>query len=439
MSVTRVTSQMQHFEHSQCKRCNAALPIAALFCGQCGMRVDKDETYSSNMPLSSQGNIATRYRITSLVRRRPTIQLSFAMDTWLQRLIMLRDIDTSGLDEAARKLAYTELQQEYDLLRRLDITDVMPLIASHSYEGHLYSVAGWPFSQREEDAAISRIPSPRPYTLHALLQSGIGLPNEQIATSWVMELAQAVERLHEHQIIIGELDPDTIIMSSHDYSGQPALMVSWLPTTIRHALSPTSNVTHPSSFRAPETVYGQEVGLTDIYSLGALLYLLLTGTAPDPMGSSNSKRYRQRSPRDLNPHISRALEAIVMQALALEPNKRFQRASELAEALLHLERRPPVIRRSQITFARPPKSTPKVVEETDVSSDMDNNGSNSSKEAFPIEEPKDETIQIRDSQQQLARSYWSRINTGPLSSKRNKLEKQLWMKHKFKKSRLKKQ
>ena len=141
------------------------------------------------------------------------IQLSFAMDTWLQRLIMLRDIDISGLDEAARKLAYTELQQEYDLLRRLDITDVMPLIASHSYEGHLYSVAGWPFSQREEDAAISSIPSPRPYTLHDLLQSGIGLPNEQIATSWIAELAQAVERLHEHQIIIGELDPDTIIMS----------------------------------------------------------------------------------------------------------------------------------------------------------------------------------------------------------------------------------
>ena len=158
------------------------------------------------------------------------------------------------------------------------------------------------------------------------------------------------------------------------------------------------------------------MGLTDIYSLGALLYLLLTGTAPDPMGSSNPKRYRLRSPRDLNPHISRALEAIVMQALALEPDKRFQRASELGEALLHLERRPHVIRRPRITFARPPKSTPKVVEETGVSSDMDNNGSNGSKEALPIEEPKDETIQIRDIQQQLARSYWSRINTGPLSS-----------------------
>ncbi|HEX3642468.1 MAG TPA: hypothetical protein VHV10_14345, partial [Ktedonobacteraceae bacterium] len=204
-------------------------------------------------------------------------------------------------------------------------------------------------------------------------------------------------------------------MSSHDYSGQPALMVSWIPTTVRHALSQTPNTAQPSSFRAPETLYGQEDKVTDIYSLGALLYLLLTGTAPDPMGLSNAKLYRLRSPRDLNPHISSTLDAVVMQALALEPDKRFQRASELGEVLLHLQKRPPTFRRLHITFPRPPKSTPKPVEEMSVSSDMDNNESSVSKEAQHIEEPNDETIQIRDIEIQLARRYLSRINTGPLS------------------------
>jgi len=415
MNVTQVTSQMQQFDHLKCRRCNAILPISAIFCGKCGMRVDKDETHGSDTSLSDQSDIAARYRITSLVRRRPAIQLSFAFDMRLQRLIALRDIDVSGLDEAARKLAYAGLQQEYDLLRGQHITDVTPLIASHSSEGHLYSVAGWPFPLREKEAAISTIRSPRPYTLHDLLQSGIGLPKEQIAISWIRGLALAVERLHEGQIIIGELDPDTIIMSSHDYSGQPALMVSWIPTTVRHTLSQIPNTAQPSSFRAPETLYGQEDKVTDIYSLGALLYLLLTGTAPDPMGSSNPKLYRLRSPRDLNPHISSALDAVVMQALALEPDKRFQRASELGEALLHLQKRPPTFRRPHITFPRPPKSTPKPVEETPVSSDMDNNESSVSKEAQHIEEPNDETIQIRDIEIQLARRYLSRINTGPLS------------------------
>src|SRR5690349_11633759 len=146
MSVTRVTSQMRHFDSLQCKCCHAVLPIAAVFCGQCGMRVDKDEAYGSNAPLSGQSEITARYRLISLIRRRPAILLSFALDTQLQRLVMLRDIDVSGLDEAAKKLAYTELQQEYDLLRRQEIKGVVPLMASHFYEDHLYSVAGWPFS-----------------------------------------------------------------------------------------------------------------------------------------------------------------------------------------------------------------------------------------------------------------------------------------------------
>ena len=77
----------------------------------------RTETHGSDTSLSDQSGIAARYRITSLVRRHPAIQLSFAFDMQLQRLIALRDIDVSGLDEATRKLAYAELQQEYDLLR----------------------------------------------------------------------------------------------------------------------------------------------------------------------------------------------------------------------------------------------------------------------------------------------------------------------------------
>src|SRR5260370_25051015 len=185
MGLRRITSQMHQFDHLQCKRCNTVLPAYAVFCGKCGMRVDKGEAHNSSAPLSSPNDIAERYRITSLVRRRPSIQLSFAFDTQLQRLIMLRDIDISRLDKATRELAYAELQQEYDLLRSQHTTDVTPLIASHNYGGHLYSVAGWPFPLDEKEAAKSSISARRPYTLHDLLQSGIGLPNEQTASSCI--------------------------------------------------------------------------------------------------------------------------------------------------------------------------------------------------------------------------------------------------------------
>jgi serine/threonine protein kinase len=414
MSVIPVTSQMQYL---QCRYCNALLPIHAIFCGKCGMRIDEEKAWDSNALLPDQNDIAARYRITSLIRRRTAIQLSFAFDMRLQSLVVVRDIDISELDQAARKLAYVELQREYDLLRCQPIIDVTPLIALHYSKGHLYSVSGRPFLLDEQEATVSPIRSARPYTLYDLLQSGIGLPKERIAVSWIRALALAVECLHESQIVIGELDPDTIIMSSHDHSGQPALMVSWIPTTIRHALSQTSNMAYPSSFRAPETFYGQEDNLSDVYSLGALLYLLLTGIAPDPIGSSNRRgHYRQRAPCDLNSSVSSALNAVVMQALAIEPEKRFQSAGELGDALLSVQKGPPLVRRPIITFGRRPKSTPNVLEEIPVSSDMNNNESSMGEEAQHNGEPNDETIQLRDIQVQLARRYLSGINTGPLSS-----------------------
>lgn len=392
MSVTSVTSQMQYLH---CRYCNAVLPIYAIFCSKCGTRIDTGETCDSNALLPDQSDIASRYRITSLIRRRPAIQLSFAFDMRLQRLVVLRDIDIGELDQAARELACAELQREYDLLRGLPIVDVTPLIALHYSKGHLYSVSGRPFPLDEQEATVSPIRSARPYTLHDLLQSGIGLPKERIAVSWIRALALAVRSLHESQIVIGELDPDAIIMSSHDHSGQPALMASWIPTTVRHALSQTSNMTYQSSFRAPEIFYGQEDSLSDVYSLGALLYLLLTGIAPDPIGSSNLRgRYQQRSPRDLNSSVSSALDAVVMQALALEPDKRFQSAGELGEALLDVQKGPPIVRRPLITFGRRPKSAPNVLEEILVSSGMDNNESSMGEEAQPNGEPNDETIQI---------------------------------------------
>jgi serine/threonine protein kinase len=414
MSVTSVTSQMQYLH---CRYCNVLLPIYAIFCSKCGMRIDKEKACDSNALLPAKSDIAAHYRITSLIRRRTAIQLSFAFDMQLQRLVVVRDIDISELDQATRKLAYAELQREYDLLRCQPIIDVTPLIALHYSKGHLYSISGRPFPLDEQEDTVSPIRSARPYTLYDLLQSGVGLPKERIAVSWIRTLALAVECLHESQIIIGELDPDTIIMSSHDHSGQPALIVSWIPTTVRHALSQTSNMAYPSSFRAPETFYGQEDNLSDVYSLGALLYLLLTGIAPDPIGPSNLReRYRQRAPCDLNSSVSSALNAVVMQALAIEPEKRFQSAGELGEALLSVQKGPPIMRRPLITFGRRPKSTPNVLEKILVSSDMNNNESSMGEEAQHNGEPNDETIQLQDIQVQLAQRYLSGINTGPLSS-----------------------
>ena len=81
---------------------------------------------------------------------------------------------------------------------------------------------------------------------------------------------------------------------------------------------------------APEAIMGEVQTRSDIYSLGALLYFLLTGNNHD---GQKSQRSASRI-RELNPRISSATEAIVTRALAPDPADRYKRVEEMEEALL---------------------------------------------------------------------------------------------------------
>jgi serine/threonine protein kinase len=77
---------------------------------------------------------------------------------------------------------------------------------------------------------------------------------------------------------------------------------------------------------------------SDVYGLGATLYTLLAGKAPfagDDVGTT-LRRVREGEfprPRQLDPSIDRALEAVCLKAMALNPEDRYASASDLAEDL----------------------------------------------------------------------------------------------------------
>src|SRR5260221_12770945 len=90
-------------------------------------------------------------------------------------------------------------------------------------------------------------------------------------------------------------------------------------------------MTPMSYFSAPEALQGQAEPLSDIYSLGGTLYLLLTGSPPGESMLRTHKRLR--APNELNSRISLHVNDCVMKALSIEPSERFQSAREMAEAL----------------------------------------------------------------------------------------------------------
>ncbi len=328
MSMTQTTTEVTPSGDPHCQSCGSKLPPQATFCASCGERVIKQQITSL---LQDNQDIASSYRITSLLRRRPYVSLYLATDIRLQRPVALRDIDISSLDTEGRNNAAVAVQCEYDLLRRQHIPYVISLMDVRHFQGHLYVVAGWPHKkdsrqQHMPDHSLNHL-----NTLQDILQSGNGLPQESLALTWIDHLCQSLQAIHASGIVVADLDPQTIIFNGNTYASDLALMVSWLPPSLRSLFPRTSTIANTTNYTAPEVLLGKPEPRSDIYSLGALLYLLLTGTPPEePMARTQR---RLRLPGELNARSTSTLDDFIMKSLALDATERFSTADEMREAL----------------------------------------------------------------------------------------------------------
>jgi serine/threonine-protein kinase len=101
----------------------------------------------------------------------------------------------------------------------------------------------------------------------------------------------------------------------------------------------TTHVMGTPSYMSPEQVKGRPVdGRTDIFSLGVVLYEMLTGEKPFPGQSITTVIYKivneePIQPRQLNPSVHPGLNDIVMRSLAKDPDTRYQSCREMLEDL----------------------------------------------------------------------------------------------------------
>ncbi len=179
-----------------------------------------------------------------------------------------------------------------------------------------------------------------------------------LAVRLISTVARAVEHLHQQGVLHRDLKPSNILL---DVEGQPFVTDFGLAKVFAPDSETTATgiIAGTPSYMAPEQASGRraEVGpATDVYSLGAILYELLTGVPPfraetaldtlmEVLGSDPAM------PRKLNPRIPRGLELICLKCLAKEPGKRYTSAAALADDLDRfargevLEVRPPTLAR----------------------------------------------------------------------------------------------
>lgn len=337
-----------------------------------------------------------RYRLLQLLYARPRVHVYLArrlsnlpgMKSAAPSLVAIREIVLDGLAQDVRRNVVRSAFEEF-AAPQLFGTPHLVGVGDYLYveEGRHYLVMQ-PRPARSRTMAfaqpLSEILSNQP--------QGNAWPNLPGALFLATRLCQTVARLHGTKTFLGELTPELVLVDRFGSSSwSPLLLASWPPApsfwpedmsqetlqsyarTFPPVVSATTAVGNERPFAAPESFTGCCDERSDVYALGALLYLLLTGSAPMPASSRqraasaqnarNARKERHTArrgrknnstarpdqqpeqssaltpPRQLNARISPLLEQILLRALDLDPQQRFASAQDLAEALesMHLK------------------------------------------------------------------------------------------------------
>jgi serine/threonine-protein kinase len=167
-----------------------------------------------------------------------------------------------------------------------------------------------------------------------LEEKGGPLPDK--AASIVAQVARGLAFAHESGVIHRDIKPGNIIITD---DGAAKVMDFGIARTRESDLTKTGTVLGSPNYMSPEQITGQDVDhRSDVFSLGVVLYQLLTGEKPFLGENQTSISYRvvridPVKPSKINPVIDPLYDHVVAKALAKRPEDRYRSAIELADDL----------------------------------------------------------------------------------------------------------
>jgi WD40 repeat protein len=213
---------------------------------------------------------------------------------------------------------------------------------------------------RQEAEAVARLQHPNIVQIHeigahaglsylaleyvdggTLAQKTAGVPQPPREAARLVELlARAVQHAHQNGIIHRDLTPGNVLLSA---DGAPKLTDFGLARSVHdpQKITATGAIVGTPGYLAPEQAQGDPTGVspaTDVYSLGAILYSLVTGRPPfqasSPLKTILETVAREPVPPNrVRPGIPFDLETICLRCLHKEPGRRYATAADLAEDL----------------------------------------------------------------------------------------------------------
>jgi serine/threonine-protein kinase len=176
------------------------------------------------------------------------------------------------------------------------------------------------------------------HTLGAELTKHKPLPFEK-SRGWAQDIATGMAVAHQVGIIHRDLKPANILINDEGLLKIVDFGVAAAATSGDTQLTKTGYVIGSPKYMAPEQILGKKVDhRADIYSVGVILYEMLTGTPPYTKGDHMAVMYQHvqgkaKPCEELNPAIPPALAAIVRKAMEVDKLKRYASMDEMRAAL----------------------------------------------------------------------------------------------------------
>ena len=270
-------------------------------------------------PVDTPRTYSGRYELTHLIARGGMAQVYRAMDRQLERPVAL-------------KVLFPELSVDRTFVERFRREAQAAANLSHP---NIVPVFDW----GEDDGSyfiVMEYVEGRP--LSAVLRDPQRMPPRQIATIGA-GVAAALAFAHRHGVVHRDVKPGNVLITPDGDVKVTDFGIARAMNT-EESLTQTGAVMGTAAYFSPEQAEGKGVdSRSDIYSLGVVLYEMAVGRPPftgDSPVAVASKHVRDMPvlPREANPTVPPALEAVIMKAMAKNPDDRYGSAEELRADLL---------------------------------------------------------------------------------------------------------